>query len=130
VDRRSGEGGQGAIRLLYSEEELLFKAFGYLWQEEGLIGSWLPGVWAVTDSRLLFWRKAEGEVILDATLAELAAERLPSSGGGRPEMELAYAGGRVRISLADMAELERALEQAGARCKAGRAEGELAPVFL
>ena len=43
---------------LYRDEEIVYKAFGYLWQEQGLISRWVPGVWNITSNRLLLWLRS------------------------------------------------------------------------
>ncbi len=119
------EGWDKSTRLWYASQEMhlpllpgedvLYKAFGYLWQKDGLIGCWLPGVWTVTSSRLLFWRRSPGEILLEAPLQGLRTARLPPSGEGRPEIELIYEGGAARASISEREELELALAGAGRR---------------
>lgn len=93
-------------------EQLLFKAFGYLRQEQDLIKCWVPGIWNITSERLILWVKNPGEILFEAPLDSLTATRMPSSHERRKELELVFPGGRARISLSDGNEFECALAKA------------------
>lgn len=97
---------------LRQDEEILFKAFGYLWQEQGIIKRWVPGVWNVTSSRLLLWLRSPGEVAFETPLENLCMRRVPSKTMQRQELELVSGEGSARIYLSEMDELERAMEKA------------------
>lgn len=97
---------------LRQNEVIVFKAFGYLWQEQGIIKRWVPGVWNVTSSRLLLWLRSPGEVAFETPLGDLCMRRVPSKTMQRQELELVSAEGSARIYLSEMDELERAMEKA------------------
>lgn len=93
-------------------EQILYKAFGYLWRDEGLINCWVPGIWNITSQRLILWIKTPGEVIFEAPLDGLQVLRVPASHEVRRELELTYPGGTARMSLSDRDEFEVALARA------------------
>ncbi len=94
-------------------EEILFKAFGYLWQDEGLINHWVPGLWNVTNQRIFLWLRSPGRVLFETPLENLQVRRVQAPTAGRPELELNFSEGPARISLSDMDEFEVALFRAG-----------------
>lgn len=97
---------------LRQDEVVTFKAFGYLWQEQGIIRHWVPGVWNVTSSRLILWLRSPGEVVFEADLNDICKKRVPSLTMQRHELELVFSGGSARIYLSEMDELEEAMERA------------------
>jgi predicted small secreted protein len=97
---------------LYHGEEILYKAFGYIWQDEGIVRSWVPGIWNITSKRLILWIKTPGKVLFETPIESLRIFRAPSSHETRKELELVYPGGRARISLSERDEFEAALEKA------------------
>lgn len=96
---------------LRQNEEVVFRAFGYLWQEQGIMRRWVPGVWNVTSSRLLLWLRSPGEVVFEADLKNICKRRVPSLTMQRQELELEFPGGSARIYLSEMDELEEAMER-------------------
>lgn len=105
---------------LFPGEHVLYKAFGYLREEEGLIKCWVPGIWNITSQRLILWIKTPGEVIFETPLESLRALRVPASHEVRQEMELIYPEGSARISLSDRDEFEEALARAAGETVAKR----------
>ena len=105
---------QEAKILLRENEEIIFKAFGYLWQEQGIIKRWVPGVWNVTSSRLLLWLRSPGEVAFETPLGDLCVRRVPSKTMQRQELELISTEGSARIYLSEMDELASAINEASA----------------
>jgi hypothetical protein len=97
---------------LFHGEEILYKAFGYLWQEQSLIKCWVPGIWNITSQRLILWIKTPGEVIFETPLENLRVLRVPASHEVRQELELIYPEGSARISLSERDEFEEALARA------------------
>ena len=57
-------------------EEILNKSFGYLWQDEGLINHWVPGLWNITNQRIFLWLRSPGKVLFEAPLENLRVKRL------------------------------------------------------
>jgi len=94
---------------LFPGEQILYKAFGYLREDEGLIKCWVPGIWNITSQRIILWVKTPGKVIFETPLENLRVLRVPASHEVRKELELIYPHGSARISLSDRDEFEEAL---------------------
>ncbi|MCK9441613.1 MAG: gas vesicle protein [Methanothrix sp.] len=94
---------------LFPGEQVLYKAFGYLREDEGLIKCWVPGIWNITSQRIILWIKTPGKVLFETPLENLRVLRVPASHEVRKELELIYPEGRTRISLSERDEFEEAL---------------------
>jgi hypothetical protein len=98
-------------------EEILFKAFGYLWQDEGIINHWVPGIWNITCQRIFLWLRSPGKILFEASLENLKVTRLQALTVEKWALELNFSEGSgqgsARISLSDMDEFEEALLKAG-----------------
>ena len=94
-------------------EEILFKAFGYLWQDEGVISNWVPGIWNITSRRIFLWLRSPGKILFEAPLENLNVTRLQALTVEKWALELNFSEGSARISLSDMDEFEEALLRAG-----------------
>jgi hypothetical protein len=98
-------------------EEILFKAFGYLWQDEGVISNWVPGIWNITSRRIFLWLRSPGKILFEASLENLRVTRLQALTVEKWALELNFlegsGQGSARISLSDMDEFEEALLKAG-----------------
>ena len=103
---------------LFPGEQILYKAFGYLQEDEGLIKCWVPGIWNITSQRLILWIKTPGEAIFETPLEDLRVLRVPASHEVRRELELIYPEGSARISLSERDEFEEALAGATERAVA------------
>lgn len=98
-------------RLLLEEgEEVHFKAFGYLWKDQGVASSWLPGVWHITSRRVLLWRRSPGEIAFEVPLQDilLINETLSERG---IEVDLICSSGSVRIYLSECEEFVDVLKR-------------------
>ncbi|MDM7913049.1 MAG: gas vesicle protein [Methanotrichaceae archaeon] len=97
-------------------EKSFFKAFGYLWQDQGIVSSWLPGIWHITTKRLFLWRRTPGSVIFEVPLHNICIlKEVPSDerfDKERFELEITYSEGTARIYLSNMDEFKDALESA------------------
>jgi hypothetical protein len=93
-------------------EEIIYKTFGYLRDEAGLIKCWVPGVWNITGQRVVLWVRMPGKVLFETPLEGLRLLRVPATHEVRKELELIYPEGSVRISLTERDEFERALKEA------------------
>jgi hypothetical protein len=93
-------------------EEVLFKTFGYLWQDEGVIRRWVPGIWNITNRRIFLWLRSSNQVLFEAPLENLSLSRVNAFTAERRELELIFFGGSARISLTDWDEFEEALVRA------------------
>jgi len=94
---------------LFPGEQILYKAFGYLREDEGLIKCWVPGIWNITSQRIILWIKTPGKVLFETPLQNLRVLRVSASHEVRRELELIYPEGRTRISLSERDEFEQAL---------------------
>jgi len=105
-------------------EEILYKTFGYLREDDGLIKCWVPGIWNITSQRVILWVKTPGKVLFETPLEKLRILRVPASHEVRRELELIYPEGSARISLTERNEFEEALAEA-ARATASEKKAEL-----
>ena len=94
-------------------EEILNKSFGYLWQDEGLINHWVPGLWNITNQRIFLWLRSPGKVLFEAPLENLRVMRLQALTAEKRALQLNFSEGSACISLSDMDEFEVALFRAG-----------------
>jgi len=108
-DRSSRESAQRKELPLAEEEGILFRAFGYL-QSQGVLGSWLPGVWHLTSKRLILWRRSPGEVVFEVPVREICLLEADES-KGCSELDLIYSGGSARIRLSETEGLRMALDR-------------------
>jgi hypothetical protein len=93
-------------------EEIIYKTFGYLRDEDGMIKCWVPGVWNITSQRVILWVRTPGKVLFEAPLDGLRLLRVPATHEVRKELELVYPEGSARISLTERDEFEQALKEA------------------
>ena len=93
-------------------ERILFKAFGYLWRDEGIIGAWVPGVWNITSRRVLLWQRSPGEVAFEIPLQNLYVQGLDASLQEKQELELIFPEGSAKIRLSESEEFKEALASA------------------
>ncbi len=97
---------------LHEREAILFKAFGYLWRQEGIIGAWLPGIWNITSQRVLLWQRSPARVAFELPLQDLYVQRLDESLLNKQELELTFPAGSAKIRLSEGEEFEEALLRA------------------
>lgn len=102
--------------LLMAGEEVLFKSFGYIWQSQGIIGNWLPGVWHVTDRRLILWRRDPAQILFEVPLQKITALHVEKARNERTELNLAHSRGSARIYLSSMDGFREALKKAMMPC--------------
>jgi hypothetical protein len=93
-------------------EQIIYKTFGYLRDEEGIIKCWVPGVWNITSQRVILWVRTPGKVLFEAPLQGLRLLRVPATHEVRKELELVYPEGSARLSLTERDEFEQALKEA------------------
>lgn len=103
---------------LLPDEQIIYKTFGYLRDEEGMIKCWVPGVWNITSQRVILWIRTPGKVLFEAPLEELRTLRVPATHEARKELELIYPEGSARISLTERDEFEQTLKEAAIAAKA------------
>ncbi len=96
-------------------EVVLYKTFGYVWYSQGLISSWRPGFWYVTNGRVLLWRREPEEALFEAFLGEIGSIEARSEidfGKEREELNLEVEGRIARIRSSDVSEFEDAIRKA------------------
>jgi hypothetical protein len=96
-------------------EAVLFQAFGYLMDNQGIISAWIPGKWYITDRRLLLWRNDSEEIIFEAPLRMIESVREVEGkvcSIERTNLELSYNGKTALIYISEYEEFKSALEEA------------------
>nr|TRZ68910.1 MAG: gas vesicle protein [Methanothrix sp.] len=100
-------------------EELLLKTFGSLWYSQGIISTWRPGFWYLTDRRLILWRAEPAETLFEVHLENIEGvmvNRELHFKKMREEVHLQFDCGEVaRIHVSNTTELKEALEGAAGR---------------
>lgn len=98
---------------LVEGEELLLRTFGSIWYEQGIICTWRPGFWYITNQRLVLWRKEPGETLFESPLEEIEGfwvGRELHFEKEREEIHLQLESGVVaRIHVSDGAEFKEAI---------------------
>ena len=97
---------------LLDSEKILFKSFGYIWQSEGIISNWIPGVWYLTNTRMFLWRRDSAEIIFMSALSEINALNIVISRNEADELDLVCKGGAARICISDAEKFRDAFETA------------------
>jgi len=101
-----------------------FKSFGYLWQDEGICKSWVPGIWHITNSRLFLWRREPAEMVIEIPLdcIEGITERKEMAfRAERTELDLFFGGQSARIYLSEGHQFRSVLEGAARNLRAIKA---------
>jgi hypothetical protein len=96
-------------------EVVLYRTFGYIWYSQGLISSWRPGFWYVTDRRLFLWRREPEEALFEAHLEMIDSIEAGSDidfGKEREELDLDVGGQIARVRSSDVSEFEEAIRKA------------------
>lgn len=101
---------------LAMNEEIITKAFGSVWSNQGIVNTWKPGVWYLTNNRLFLWRKEPAEIVFEAPPDEI--EGFMTQGKTRfkterDEFYLQFTGGEVgRVYALDIGEFKEAIGNA------------------
>ncbi len=93
----------------------LYKTFGYIWYSQGLISSWRPGFWHVTNKRIFLWRREPEEALFEVLLGKIGSIEAGSEidfGKEREELNLEVEGRIARIRSSDVSEFEDAIRKA------------------
>jgi hypothetical protein len=96
-------------------EVVLYKTFGSIWYSQGLISSWRPGFWYVTNRRLFLWRREPEEALFEAFLETVGSIEAVSEidfGKEREELNLEVEGRIAHIRSSDISELGEAIRKA------------------
>jgi hypothetical protein len=100
---------------LADDEVILYKTFGYIWYSEGLISSWRPGFWYVTNERIFLWRREPDEDLFETYLDRIASVKTGTEiefGKDREELNLEVEGQVARIRSSDVSAFEDAIRKA------------------
>jgi hypothetical protein len=105
-----------AVVPLAMDEEIITKAFGSVWSNQGIVNTWKPGVWYLTNNRLFLWRKEPTEVVFEAPLGKiegLVVQKEAHFKKERDELYLQFTGGEVgRVYTSDIGEFKEAIGNA------------------
>ncbi len=98
------------------DETIIYRTFGSIWHSQGIIHTWKPGFWYLTNKRLLLWR--EGEMLFEAPLEKIEALMVKTETRGKWEREvlvLKFGSEVARIHILDVVKFKEAVEKAAAR---------------
>ena len=98
------------------DETIIYRTFGSIWHSQGIIHTWKPGFWYLTNKRLLLWRKQPAEMLFEVPLEKiegLAISREVHFQKEREEIYLQLDGKVARIHVSNTREFKEALESVG-----------------
>jgi hypothetical protein len=96
---------------LIEGETIFQKTFGYIWYSQGIIQSWRPGFWYLTNTRLFLWRE---EMLFETPLDRIEALAIrtePYLNEERNVVVLQCCREVVLISVFDIAGFKDAIEK-------------------
>ena len=101
---------------LAMDEEIITKAFGSVWSNQGIINTWKPGLWYLTNTRLFLWRKEPTEIVFETPLDRiegLVVQKETHFKTERDELYLQFTGGEVgRVYVSEIGEFKEAIGNA------------------
>ena len=101
---------------LTMDEEIVIKAFGSVWSNQGIVNTWKPGLWYLTNNRLFLWRKEPTEIVFEAPLDKiegLIVQKETRFKTERDELYLQFTGGEVgRVYVSEIGEFKEAIGNA------------------
>lgn len=101
---------------LAMDEEIVIKAFGSVWSNQGIVNTWKPGLWYLTNNRLFLWRKEPTEIVFEAPLDKiegLMVQKEAHFKTERDELYLQFTDGEVgRVYALDIGEFKEAIGNA------------------
>lgn len=98
---------------LLEGETIFQRTFGYIWYSQGIIQTWRPGFWYLTNTRLFLWRE---EMLFEVPLEKiegLVISREVHFQKEREEIYLQFDGKVARIHVSNTREFKEALESVG-----------------
>lgn len=101
---------------IIQDETIIYRTFGSIWHSQGIIHTWRPGFWYLTNKRLLLWRKEPAEMLFEAPLEKiegLVISREVHFQKEREEIYLQFDGKGARIHVSNTREFKEALESVG-----------------
>jgi len=117
-DVRNWYSTQSCDALMDEGEKLLFKSFGYIWQDHELSKAWVPGVWHISNKRLFLWRRDSGKIIFELKVDDVWALTLEEEAHFSTEgkrIRLMHSLGEALVYIAQHREFCTALEAAALR---------------
>jgi hypothetical protein len=97
-------------------EDILYRTYGSIWYEDGIIPSWKPGFWHITNMRIFLWRKKPAEMLFETPLERIEAfmvRRKTHLKKQREELMLQIKHGKIAcIHISDVAGFKEAVEKA------------------
>jgi hypothetical protein len=97
-------------------EEIMTKALGSLWSNQGIVNTWKPGIWYLTNNRLFLWRKEPAEIVFEAPLYKIEGFMVQKEANFKTELDelyLQFTGGEVgRVYALDIGEFKEAIGNA------------------
>jgi hypothetical protein len=101
---------------LAMDEEIITRAFGSVWSNQGIVNTWKPGIWYLTNNRLFLWRKEPTEIVFEAPLGKiegLIVQKETRFKTERDELYLQFTGGEVgRVYVSEIGEFKEAIGNA------------------
>jgi len=101
---------------LTMDEEIITKAFGSVWSNQGIVNTWKPGLWCLTNNRLFLWRKEPTEIVFEAPLDKiegLIVQKETRFKTERDELYFQFTGGEVgRVYVSEIGEFKEAIGNA------------------
>ncbi len=101
---------------IIQDETIIYRTFGSIWHSQGIIHTWKPGFWYLTNKRLLLWRKEPDEMLFEVPLEKiegLVISREVHFQKEREEIYLQFDGKGARIHVSNTREFKEALESVG-----------------
>jgi len=103
-------------RIPLMEGETIFqRTFGYIWYSQGIIQTWRPGLWYLTNKRLFLWRE---EMLFEIPLDRIGALMVKAETHFNVERDvliLKHGGEVVRIYVSDIMGFKGAIEEVTAK---------------
>ena len=101
---------------LAMDEEIITKAFGSVWSNQGIVNAWKPGLWILTNNRLFLWRKEPTEIVFEAPLDKiegLMVQKETHLKTERDDLYLQFTGGEVgRVYVSEIGEFKEVIGNA------------------
>jgi hypothetical protein len=103
---------------IIQDETIIYRTFGSIWHSQGIIHTWRPGFWYLTNKRLLLWRKEPAEMLFEAPLEKIEGIVIGRDirfKKEREEIYLQFDGKVAQIHVSNTRGFKEALERAAGR---------------
>jgi hypothetical protein len=101
---------------LMEGENILLRTFGSIWHGKGIIHTWRPGFWYLTNRRLFLWIRNPAGMLFETSLDKIEALMINTETrlkNQREELALQIDSGEVaRLRVMDVVEFKEAVEKA------------------